>query len=162
MLIRPASVADIPSILKLERESATAGHWTEGQYRQALQSEGPTRLVLVAEDSQPGAASSGFAPTAAPAPLGFLVALHLPPEWELENIVVSSAIRRRGLGKQLLDAILTAARETSSTSVFLEVRESNASARTLYEKAGFEKTGCRSSYYTNPVEDAILYRLSFS
>ena len=43
--------------------------------------------------------------------------------------------------------------------MFLEVRESNAAARTLYEKAGFEQTGRRHSYYTSPLEDAILYRL---
>jgi ribosomal-protein-alanine N-acetyltransferase len=42
--------------------------------------------------------------------------------------------------------------------VFLEVRESNAAARTLYENAGFEQTGRRRSYYTSPLEDAILYR----
>jgi ribosomal-protein-alanine N-acetyltransferase len=44
--------------------------------------------------------------------------------------------------------------------VFLEVRESNSAARTLYEKAGFEATGLRKSYYANPVEDAVLYRRS--
>jgi ribosomal protein S18 acetylase RimI-like enzyme len=38
------------------------------------------------------------------------------------------------------------------------VRESNAGARTLYEKAAFEQTGRRPSHYTSPVEDAILYR----
>jgi len=145
VLIRPATIADIPSILKLERQSATAGHWTEEQYRQALQHGGAARLVLIAEDS--GAV-----------PIGFLVALHLAPEWELENIVVVPSVRRKGLGKQLLDSLLAAAHETCSTSVFLEVRESNAVARSLYEKAGFEQTGRRNSYYTNPPEDAIRYR----
>ena len=51
MQIRPATLADIPSILQLERQSATAGHWTEEQYRQAFQRGGAARLVLVgAED----------------------------------------------------------------------------------------------------------------
>jgi ribosomal-protein-alanine N-acetyltransferase len=57
-----------------------------------------------------------------------------------------------------LDALSAAARETNSSSIFLEVRESNAAARTLYELASFEQTGRRKSYYTNPAEDAILYR----
>ncbi len=94
----------------------------------------------------------------APGVLGFLVAQHIAPEWELENIVVAPAARRTGLGKRLLDALLTQARETNSAAVFLEVRESNTAARTLYEKAGFEQTGRRKSYYRDPVEDAILYR----
>jgi ribosomal-protein-alanine N-acetyltransferase len=58
-----------------------------------------------------------------------------------------------------MDALLSAARETNSDSVFLEVRESNVAARSLYEKAGFEQEGRRKSYYTNPMEDAVLYRL---
>ena len=91
--------------------------------------------------------------------LGFLVALHVAPEWELENIVVDPSARRRGVGKQLMDALLSAAHQTNCEAVFLEVRESNAAARTLYEKAGFEQTGRRKSYYNNPEEDAIMYRL---
>ncbi len=147
MQIRPATAADIPSIMQLERQSATASHWTEEQYRQALAREGLERLVLVgSEDLETS-------------PAGFLVAQHLAPEWELENIVVASTYRRKGLGKRLLNELVAAAKKTNSTAVFLEVRESNAAARTLYEKAGFAQSGRRKSYYTNPSEDAILYRL---
>jgi ribosomal-protein-alanine N-acetyltransferase len=88
------------------------------------------------------------------------VARHLAAEWELENIVVASSVRRMRLGQRLLDALLTAARETNSSSVFLEVRESNASARSFYEKAGFKQTGRRKSYYANPAEDAVVYGAS--
>jgi ribosomal-protein-alanine N-acetyltransferase len=158
--IRPATLADIPSILDLERQSATAGHWTEEQYRRAFRQEGGERLVLLAEDSPPTASAQETRSLADTRIFGFLVAQHLAPEWELENIVVAPAARRQGLGKRLLDALLAAARETNSTTVFLEVRESNAAARSLYEKAGFEQTGRRKAYYTNPVEDALLYRLT--
>jgi len=153
--IRPATAADIPSIMNLERQSATSGHWTEQQYREVFRNEGVGRLVLVAEDSP--VAGSNASPDALPRILGFLVAHHLAPEWELENIVVASPARRKGLGKRLLDALLTAVRKTNSTSVFLEVRDSNAAARTLYEKAGFAQSGRRKAYYTDPAEDAVLY-----
>ncbi|MFZ2083022.1 MAG: hypothetical protein WAU92_00915, partial [Candidatus Sulfotelmatobacter sp.] len=33
-------------------------------------------------------------------------------------------------------------------AIFLEVRESNQVARSLYRKAGFEETGARKSYYS--------------
>jgi ribosomal-protein-alanine N-acetyltransferase len=144
----------VPSLLSLERQCATAAHWTEPQYREALQRERMERLVLVAEASEPIASG----PDAGGAVLGFLVARHLAPEWELENIVVAPSARRQGHANRLLNALLAAARETKSVSVFLEVRESNASARTLYEKAGFEQSGRRKSYYTHPMEDAVLYR----
>jgi ribosomal-protein-alanine acetyltransferase len=141
-------------MLSLQQQSATAAHWTEEQHRQAFQGEGMERLVLVAEASEPIAAG----PDAGGRVLGFLVARHLAPEWELENIVVTSSARRQGHGNRLLSALLVTAHETNSASVFLEVRESNSAARTLYEKAGFEQTGRRKSYYTDPLEDAVLYR----
>jgi len=142
--------------MSLERQSATAGHWTHKQYRQVFQPESPPRLVLVAEAESPRA--SGLRADADSGILGFLIAQHVAPEWELENIVVAPAARRKGVGKRLLDGLLAAARESNSTAVFLEVRDSNTSARALYEKAGFKQTGHRPSYYTSPSEDAILYR----
>ena len=141
--------------MTLERQSSTATHWPESEYRQAIASEATTvrRLVLVAQS----VSTEGIRLI-----LGFLVARRIGPEWELENIVIDPAARRRGLGKQLLEALLAEARETSSEAVFLEVRESNAAARALYISAGFQETGRRKSYYSNPPEDAILYRLIFA
>jgi [ribosomal protein S18]-alanine N-acetyltransferase len=155
--IRPATTADILSLMNLERQFATAGHWTEEQFRQAFQVDRPERLVLVAEDLPSTSTRLESGENVGFALCGFLVAQHLAPEWELENIVVAPTSRRKGVGKDLLDALLTAARETNSVSVFLEVRESNTAARSLYETSGFEQTGRRKSYYTNPGEDAILY-----
>ena len=147
-MIRPATAADIPHIMILEQASSTAGHWTERQYQHLFQSrsDGPQRLVLVSETG------SGI--------LGFLIAHHVAVEWELENIVVAESARRKGIGKQLLDALLVRVLETNSDAVFLEVRESNSSARALYENTGFEPTGRRKAYYSAPDEDAILYRRS--
>lgn len=148
-MIRPATTADLAAIIALERECREAGHWTDAQYEALLRSglsshDAARRLVLVFDESG--------------AVLGFLVAQHVTAEWELENIAVAPAARRRGVGRQLIEELLKAASETHSESVFLEVRESNARARSLYEKAGFVESGCRKSYYSNPVEDAILLR----
>jgi len=156
MTIRPATRADIPLLIALERRCVGASHWSEEQYRQAFVADS-NRLVLVATRS---GADDSFSNSTEIA--GFLVALHLPPEWELENIAVAPVTRRTGLGMQLLDALLTRARETNSHRVFLEVRESNAAARALYEKAGFRQTGRRKGYYSDPPEDAILYTKTFS
>ncbi len=142
--IRHATFNDIPFLLALEQSSHGAAHWSEQQYRDLLAPNG-ARLVLVAEEPLGSI-------------LGFLVARHLAPEWELENIVVAPAARRQGVGKWLLRALLDRARETNSAAVFLEVRESNAAARILYERAGFTRSGRRKAYYSSPPEDAILYR----
>jgi len=134
-------------MIRLERQSPTTTHWTEQQYVDLLAAmpESPTRLALVTQED----GSSALA--------AFLVARHSPPEWELENIVVAPEVRGTGIGKKLMDTLLVQARQTSSDAVLLEVRESNAAARRLYEKLGFRETGRRKAYYANPGEDAVLY-----
>lgn len=150
-------------MLDLERECASAAHWTEPQYEQAFQrrEDAPQRLVLAAEATPESVSKTGAEriSEAGAILLGFLVALHLPPEWELENIVIAPAVRRNGLATRLLEALVTHAQRTNSESVFLEVRESNVAARTLYQTVGFKQTGSRKAYYASPNEDAILYRL---
>ena len=42
------------------------------------------------------------------------------------------------------------------TVCYLEVRESNTAARTLYESLGFVQTGYRPRYYSQPEEAAVL------
>jgi ribosomal-protein-alanine acetyltransferase len=157
--IRPATSSDIAALIGLERACAGAAHWTEQQYRHALhpQPGDPERLAIVVDALSRAPSDASHKATAEIG--GFLVARHLTPEWELENIVVDPTERRNGLGMRLIQALLVKARETNSEAVFLEVRESNAAARSLYEKAGFELTGRRKAYYANPAEDAVLYRL---
>ena len=151
MKIRPANPADVEFMMELASATETAAHWSQDQYLKLFSSDGPSqRLALVAEE--------GSSQTAYPL-LGFVVAHGLSPDWELENIVVAPAAQRRGVGKRLLDALFAATRETNSDMVFLEVRESNCAARRLYETVGFQQQGRRKSYYSNPMEDAIIYRL---
>ena len=158
--VRRATAADIASMLDLQAQSPTAAHWTEQQYRQLFQNtgEGMERFFIVAESFRPAAEFSQTSSGTASVPQGFLVARHIAPEWELENIAVTPSARRKGIGKCLLDALLKQAQETNSDAVFLEVRASNVAARHFYEKAGFQAIGLRTSYYTNPTEDAVLYR----
>jgi ribosomal-protein-alanine N-acetyltransferase len=147
-------------MLRLEQQSPSAAHWAEQQYAQSFQSPGGSaeRIALVAEMTLDFGPLGSSKMEQRIALAGFLVAQHIGPEWELENIVVAAKLSNKGIGARLLNQLLSLARETNSQSVFLEVRESNIAARKLYEKAGFQPTGRRKSYYTGPVEDALLYR----
>jgi [ribosomal protein S18]-alanine N-acetyltransferase len=151
--IRHASIGDVASMMSLEHDCPSAAHWTERQYRDLFAAgSGPVRkLALVAGNIGDPSDETGL--------FGFLVARHLAPEWELENVVVAPAARRMGIGKGLLEGLLAEAANTYSESVFLEVRESNHAARGLYESLGFRETGRRKSYYNSPLEDAVLYSL---
>lgn len=45
-------------------------------------------------------------------------------------------------------------------TLLLEVRASNQAAVSLYQQAGFQQAGRRPNYYSDPVEDAALMRLT--
>ncbi len=148
MHVRPAIPADIPAMIGIVDGSATAAHWSREHYERLFGEQTPRRVALVVED--------------AAALQGFLVAHAVAGEWEIENIAVAGAARRRGLGTRLLEEFLKMASGEGATAVFLEVRESNRAARFLYEKWSFRESGRRSGYYAQPQEDAIVYRLSFT
>lgn len=158
--VRPAVAADIPQILEIDREAEAAAHFSEADYQQALTSQtgaaAALRRLLVVE-------TSGRVQ-------GFLVARFLHEEWEIENVAVAKAARRKGLGWSLVSSFLQSSSrsvggkedsETRARAALLEVRESNLAARQLYEKFGFIVAGRRTSYYRHPDEDAILYSYSF-
>jgi ribosomal-protein-alanine N-acetyltransferase len=146
-LIRNATIQDVAEIVRLERQCPTSAHWSEQQYLDLFSGKGelPARVALTAQEE----GSSALA--------AFLVARFLQPEMEFENIVVAPAVRRAGIGKQLIETLVVQAHRMNCTAVFLEVRASNTAARRLYEKVGFRETGHRKAYYTNPGEDAVLY-----
>jgi ribosomal-protein-alanine N-acetyltransferase len=140
-------------MMELERQSPSAGHWSRQQYDGLFATPGDQlrseRFAWVADDE-----------SEVPRVLAFLVAQRIDPEWELENIVVDGPVRRRGVGARLLSELVSRARSERGSEIFLEVRESNQSARALYRKMGFEEKGLRKSYYSDPLEDAILCRLT--
>src|SRR5262249_35760397 len=90
--------------------------------------------------------------------VAFICGKDLGSEWEIENVAVATDARRRGLGSHLVGEFIRLARVAVAESVFLEVRESNHSARSLYEKWAFVESGRRPRYYSDPSENAILYR----
>jgi ribosomal-protein-alanine N-acetyltransferase len=140
-------------MMALEKHAVTAAHWSREQYEDIFAlpnqaSPNPVSRVALVIEEESGAQ-------------GFLVARALGAEWEIENIAISGAARRRGLGTRLLGEFLDHARGRGAEAVFLEVRESNRAARELYEKWAFEESGRRPGYYREPEEDAIAYRLCF-
>lgn len=77
-------------------------------------------------------------------------------ESELLNIAVTPGSRNRGVASALLDHAFTLAEKNGAHTMYLEVRESNTPARTLYAKFGFKDIGIRKNYYTSPKENGIV------
>jgi [ribosomal protein S18]-alanine N-acetyltransferase len=69
---------------------------------------------------------------------------------------VLPARRRTGVATALLVFVLGEGARLGARRATLEVRRSNAVARSLYERFGFAVAGVRRAYYTHPVEDALV------
>ena len=159
MKIRLATPADLPQLMAISEAPDSAAHWTRQQWLNIFDSQIPARLAWIAWSASDDANedSTGDAVTHDPAHgIGFLVAQCGSPEWELENMAVLPAFRRRGVGAALLSALLGQARARHAERILLEVRVSNRSAIRLYEQGGFRRLARRPGYYRNPAEDALI------
>ncbi len=73
---------------------------------------------------------------------------------ELIRIAVMSEFWGRGIAKALMEKILSTAKDCGCERMMLEVRESNISARRLYDKYDFLEISIRRGYYDG--ENAII------
>ncbi|HLX84437.1 MAG TPA: ribosomal protein S18-alanine N-acetyltransferase [Terriglobales bacterium] len=154
--IRNARLSDVPALLEMERQSPGASHWTPEQYNKLI-AEGFVFVFVFAVEH-----ASGIVGLTTGLISGFVCAKAVAGEWEIENVVVAPAERRRGIADALIGELIGRARSDAASAIFLEVRESNLVARRLYEKHGFRETGRRKAYYTSPLDDAIMYSLKLN
>ena len=70
---------------------------------------------------------------------------------EMKRLYVRQAYRRSGLGRQLVEAVLDAARVAGYHSVLLDTLDDMESARALYRELGFVDI---PPYYHNPLAGA--------
>ena len=139
--IRDARLTDIPEIAEIERASFS-DPWSASSFRSLIGL--PSTWFAVAE-------RDGRV-------VGYSVLLVAADEAELGNIAIAESERRRGVGQHLLEATIRAARQLGAASIYLEVRDSNDAAKSLYAASGFQEVGRRRGYYRRPLEDAIVLR----
>lgn len=141
LLIRRATRADLPALLAIEQECFPHSSWKAED--------------LIASECLAAAIEGQLA--------GFLVSKQVfagnaeaLPEREILNLAVRPCFRRLGIASALLR------QELSRKAIFfLEVRESNVAAQTLYNRFGFGEVARRPEYYHSPVESAIVMRMKW-
>ena len=77
-------------------------------------------------------------------------------EGYISNVAVAPEFRRRGIGENLVTALIREGQRRTLSFLTLEVRVSNESARRLYSRLGFREVGLRPGYYERPREDALF------
>lgn len=114
--------------------------WTRGMFRDEIKNDRSFFFVAFLGEQLIG--YSGF----------WLVA----DEAHITSVTTCDDMRGRGLGRRQLEHLLAEAIRVGAKIATLEVRESNAPARSLYESMGFHEIGRRRNYYTTSGEDAIV------
>jgi ribosomal-protein-alanine N-acetyltransferase len=126
---------------------------TETQGNRDVKSLSPQPSVLSPRSPEPTQNSS-------PPPTPLLLALGcywaILEEAHITILAVDPDYQRQGLGQALLYALLNSAHHRGLERSTLEVRISNQSALSLYEKFGFREAGRRKRYYQDTGEDALV------
>jgi [ribosomal protein S18]-alanine N-acetyltransferase len=143
--VRVAKRDDLDAVMRLQVQTPEVAQWGQGVYESFLVEDHGFKKLFIAEETGKL--------------VGFAVGQVVADACELESIVVERSVRRAGVGRALLAALVEWAQAYSAISVELEVRSQNHSAISFYERFGFRSDGLRRSYYQNPADDAVLMSL---
>jgi ribosomal-protein-alanine N-acetyltransferase len=140
--IRPATPADTARLTELER-ICFSDPWSQAGIREMLSASHTVGLVALIKETI----------------VGYAMARWAADTGEILNLAVAPEHRRAGIAARLIDGLLKDLAGKAVREVYLEVRESNAPARLLYQERGFTVAGMRRAYYRHPTEDALVLRL---
>ena len=142
-IFRKGSKEDIKLIAELEARTFSDA-WTENGVKETF--EQTQAFITVAE------VDGRFA--------GYCIIYYVMDEAEIARIATNEAVRRRGVGKGLLNHTCECCREKQIERLLLDVRESNEGAIAFYTNYGFQIGGIRKGFYEMPKEDAVLMSMS--
>ena len=137
--IRNATGEDANRLAEISAASLDLA-WKQDDFVKAV--ENPQAVVVVATDD-----TEVF---------GYVVLYFAADEGEVPSVAVAADHRGMGAAKALMQEAFDEAILHGVKKVFLEVRESNVAARTLYDGLGFLQVSIRKNFYTNPTENACL------
>lgn len=147
--LRPMQLDDLDVIMQIE-PTIYSHPWTRGNFSDSLNS-GYSAWVLEKQVLQDNKEMIGYA-----------LLMLVMDEAHLLNLSIAKAHQKKGLGRYLLEHMLTIAKTHKAANMFLEVRPSNISAIALYENLGFCEMAVRRGYYPAKEgrEDAVLMGLA--
>jgi [ribosomal protein S18]-alanine N-acetyltransferase len=151
-LIRRMTREDLPAVMELEKASFT-NPWSYELLQRELGHD--WSVIFLAEEPLPEGGRRL---------LGISIFWIVHDEVHVLNVATAPEHRRRGVGRQLMEATLAEGRARKCSLATLEVRKSNEPAIHLYKSFGFRPVGVRPNYYVDagqPPEDAIVMVLDF-
>jgi len=129
----------LPQVLKLDR-LCFGGLWALEGYQREIDSPNSELIAIVFSEQV----------------IGYGCFWAIVDEAHITILAVHPEYQRQGLGKLILLALLDRACQRQMKHATLEVRISNQSAISLYEKFQFKAAGQRKHYYTDTGENALI------
>jgi ribosomal-protein-alanine N-acetyltransferase len=134
--IRRLTLDDLEAVVAMEAANQPSP-WSEGVFRDELAAE--NRVYLAADED---------------GVVGFGGVMLVGDEAHVTNLLVDPEWRRRGIGLELMRALIDEAVAEGARHITLEVRSENDPARRLYARLGLAPVGMRKGYYGD--DDALI------
>lgn len=143
MLIEKAIAEDLNEIVSIEGECFGSEAWT----REMIKSDFNDRSLYKIVRTDEGQIA------------GYVSLLLLEAEAELLRIAVKKRYRKKGYGKALLQDVIQECYSRALEKMYLEVKDSNEPAKSLYLAEGFCEVARRKAYYPDGSDAVIMSRM---
>jgi ribosomal-protein-alanine N-acetyltransferase len=130
---------DMPEVLDIER-LAFEFPWFEEEFIRCLRQR--NCIGMVAEHAE--------------RVVGFMIYELHKTRLHILNFAVAADLRRRGIGRQMIEKLIGKLSSQRRTRITLEVRETNVAAQLFFREAGFRATSVLHDFYDDSPEDAYL------
>lgn len=135
-LIQPVQKSDLQTLAEIHAASFSHA-WSDGELEKMLDND--NYLCMVAHPPR----------TTKSKPSGFILVRSVLDEAEVITIATKPSARRKGVARNLMQAVIRHLEFDRKDKLFLEVDEGNQPAVKLYESLGFKKISEREGYYSD-------------
>ena len=143
-MIDPMRWWDIDEAVAIDRDLFGATAWSAATFWSELAGVPASRVYLASRDDTGLTGYGGIQVVGSDA--------------DIQTLAVRPDRQRRGIGAELLLALIQEARDRDVAALHLEVRADNVGAQALYAAHGFEQLAVRRNYYPDR-SDALAQRL---
>ena len=135
---------DMPEVLEVERKSFEFP-WFEEDFIRCLRQR--NCIGMVAEHGE--------------RVVGFMIYELHKTRLHILNFAVAETVRRRGVGTQMANKLISKLSGQRRTRISLEVRETNLTAQMFFKALDFRATSVLRSYYDDSPEDAYVMQYRY-
>ena len=92
--------------------------------------------------------------------IGYII-FHISEDFtDIYKIFIRDNDKNKGYGTMLINKVVEMSNRYHSKKIMIEVRSKNQIAINFYNKNNFNQISIRNNYYSNPIDDALIFERS--